>query len=158
MIIITAVIMILMIWAGPKFAHATTSQLSWYVQNCDLIRSIFFKQEQHEFLWDFTYEFVNRLQNTRPQVISNQTVAYLLHICRRCRPECLWSTWRTFHRHYSPHPHRLSQSHQNVRSLHRTHTALWLPWSSPKITIYSLEYEIELFMWKILILCTLNYC
>ena len=35
--IITTLIMILMIQSGYKFAHVTTAQLLWHVQNCDLI-------------------------------------------------------------------------------------------------------------------------
>ena len=34
--------MILLIRSGPNFAHVTTAQLSWLVQNCDLIWSLIF--------------------------------------------------------------------------------------------------------------------
>ena len=34
--------MILMNRSGHNFAHATTAQLSWHVQNCDLIYKLFF--------------------------------------------------------------------------------------------------------------------
>ena len=46
--IISAIIMILMIKFGHNFAHVTTALLSWHVQHCDLIWSLFFKQKKHE--------------------------------------------------------------------------------------------------------------
>ena len=55
--------MTLMVQSVHKFAHATTAQLSWHVQNCDLIRSLFFKQEQAEYLQDFNYELINPVCN-----------------------------------------------------------------------------------------------
>ena len=45
-----ASILILLIHSGHNFAHVTTAQLLWHVQNYDLIRSLFFMQEQHIFL------------------------------------------------------------------------------------------------------------
>ena len=41
--IIILVIMILIIQSGHNFAHVTTAQLLWHVQNCDLIESLFLK-------------------------------------------------------------------------------------------------------------------
>ena len=41
--IIHARITILIIQSGYKFAHVTTAQLSWHVQNCDLIWLLIFK-------------------------------------------------------------------------------------------------------------------
>ena len=39
----------LMIKSGHNFAHAMTAELSWHVQNSDLIIQLFFIQEQHAF-------------------------------------------------------------------------------------------------------------
>ena len=49
------------IHSGHNFAHATTAQLSWHVQNWDLIGSLFFKLEHHEVLWDSGYELIDSL-------------------------------------------------------------------------------------------------
>ena len=49
--------------SGHKFAHATTAQLSWHVQNCDLISWLFFAQEQYVFWRDLNYELKNPLWN-----------------------------------------------------------------------------------------------
>ena len=51
--------MILMIQSDCNFAHVTTAQLSWHVQNCDLIWSLFFKSEQQK----FSRELGNDLNN-----------------------------------------------------------------------------------------------
>ena len=40
--ILLAIILILMIQSGHNFAHVMTVKLSWHVQNCDLITSLFF--------------------------------------------------------------------------------------------------------------------
>ena len=40
-------ILIVIIKACHNFARAVTAELSWHVQNCDLIESLFFKQELH---------------------------------------------------------------------------------------------------------------
>ena len=40
----------LMIQSGHKFAHVTTAQLSWHVQNWDLIESLDFNTE-HVFVF-----------------------------------------------------------------------------------------------------------
>ena len=58
-----AVIFILIIQSGYNYAHATTAQLSWHVQNCDLIWSIFAKSEQHRFLRDLDCVLMNALWN-----------------------------------------------------------------------------------------------
>ena len=50
---------IMMIQSGQNFAHATTAQLSWHVQNCDLIRSLESPLKVKEILWDFNYELIN---------------------------------------------------------------------------------------------------
>ena len=61
--IVLTVIIILAIQSGHTFEHVMTAQLSWHVQNCDLITSTFFKQEQHEFLQDLDNELINLLRN-----------------------------------------------------------------------------------------------
>ena len=45
-----AVIIIVMTGSGHKFAHVTTAQLSWHVQNYGLIGSLFFMSKQNDFL------------------------------------------------------------------------------------------------------------
>ena len=57
------IIIILMIQSVHKFAHAMTAELSWHVQNYDQITSLFFMQEQHVFLKDLNFEFINCLWN-----------------------------------------------------------------------------------------------
>ena len=42
-----------MIQSGHNFAHVMTVELSWHVQNCALLWSLFFKKAQHEFLTRF---------------------------------------------------------------------------------------------------------
>ena len=59
--ILLVVLMILMIQWGHKFAHVTTAQLSWHVQNYDLIGSLFVKEEQHEFSQDLHHKLINPL-------------------------------------------------------------------------------------------------
>ena len=49
--IIFAVIFLLTIQSGHKFAHVTTAQLSWHVQNCELIRPIYFVYEEDFFFF-----------------------------------------------------------------------------------------------------------
>ena len=44
------------------FAHATTAQLSWHVQNCDLIASLEWKLYQNEFSRDFSKELINHCE------------------------------------------------------------------------------------------------
>ena len=42
-------ISLIMIQSGNNFAHAMTAELSWHVQNSDLIIQLLFIQEQHVF-------------------------------------------------------------------------------------------------------------
>ena len=44
-----------MIQSCNIFAQAMTAELSWHVQNCDLIGALFFMKEEHVLLqyWDF---------------------------------------------------------------------------------------------------------
>ena len=54
---ICALISMLMIQSVHNFAHVTTALMSWYVQTCELIRSLFFTlQEQHNYynIWIIT--------------------------------------------------------------------------------------------------------
>ena len=37
-----SILLFILMLSGNNFAHVTTAQLSWHVQNCDLIRSLFF--------------------------------------------------------------------------------------------------------------------
>ena len=50
--------LILKIQSGRKFAHATTAELSWHVQNCDLILSLFPIWEQDTILENLDYELI----------------------------------------------------------------------------------------------------
>ena len=52
-------ILIIIILSGHNFARAMTALLSWHVQNCDLIWSIVFLQEQYKYLRDLDYELIN---------------------------------------------------------------------------------------------------
>ena len=45
----------IMIQSGHDFAHVTTAELSWHVQNCDLIGLLLLQLEQKEFWWDFRH-------------------------------------------------------------------------------------------------------
>ena len=38
-----------------QLAHVTTAELSWHVQNCDLIGSLFFFKGQDVFSWNLDY-------------------------------------------------------------------------------------------------------
>ena len=49
------------------FAHVTTAQLSWHVQNCDLSWSLFFKLERSVILQNLKHGLINSLWN-EPQV------------------------------------------------------------------------------------------
>ena len=57
--ILHALRFIIMIRSGHNFAHATTAQLLWHVQNCVLIGSLCFTWEQHIFFKNLDYELVN---------------------------------------------------------------------------------------------------
>ena len=87
-----ALIVILMIWSGQNFAHATTAhwaQLSWHVQNVDLISALLFIQQQHVILQDLDYEIINSLWNasqmegkqghyrSRPSTLSIINIAHI---------------------------------------------------------------------------------
>ena len=48
-----------MIQSGHNFAHAMTAQLSWHVQNCDLIGWLESKLWQKKFAQKFRYELIN---------------------------------------------------------------------------------------------------
>ena len=47
-----------MIQSGYNFAHVTTAQLSWHVQNCDLIGSLESELKQKRFSQNLNYEFI----------------------------------------------------------------------------------------------------
>ena len=49
--------------SGQKFAHDTTAKLSWHVQNCDLMWSLFFAQEQSKFSQYLDDRIINRFRN-----------------------------------------------------------------------------------------------
>ena len=67
----------MMIQSGHNFAHATTAQLSWQVQNFDLIGP----EEgwkQKEFLKDLDYKHKNSLKNWLPGLlIIQQRIVYM---------------------------------------------------------------------------------
>ena len=44
--------------SGHNFAHAMTVELSWHVQNCDLISYLFFMYDQEVFFQDYSHELV----------------------------------------------------------------------------------------------------
>ena len=54
-----ALILSYMIRLDHNFAHDTTAELSWHVQNCDLIGSFFLKKQQHLFLQDLDNELIS---------------------------------------------------------------------------------------------------
>ena len=74
--ILFALIMILMIQSGNKFANAMTAELSWHMQNCDLVWSLFSVPEQRKFLRDLDYElknhWCNRSQDTWYPILHYQ--------------------------------------------------------------------------------------
>ena len=49
----------IIIQSSHNFAHAMTAELSWHVQNCNLIGSLEWKLEQIKFSQDFNYELMN---------------------------------------------------------------------------------------------------
>ena len=57
--ILFVVVGIFLIQSDHKFAHVMTAQLSWLVQNCDLLKLLFFKLKKQIFLWDLNYEAMN---------------------------------------------------------------------------------------------------
>ena len=52
-----------MIQSVHNFAHATTAELSWHVQNCERIGPSFFSEGQVVFIQDLDWELMNRLWN-----------------------------------------------------------------------------------------------
>ena len=51
-----ALVWLIMIQSVDNFAHVTTAELSWYVQNCDLIGSLESKLEHKGYWQDVDYE------------------------------------------------------------------------------------------------------
>ena len=47
--------------SGHKFAHVMTAELSWHVQNCDLIGYLFDMKVQNIIFEDFEHEFISLL-------------------------------------------------------------------------------------------------
>ena len=45
-----ALILIVMVWSSHNFSHVTTAELSWHVQNCELIRPYFYARARRIFL------------------------------------------------------------------------------------------------------------
>ena len=60
---IFALVLILMVKSDHNFAHVTTAELSWHVQNCDMLWSLSFKSKQPKYLWDINHELINSLLN-----------------------------------------------------------------------------------------------
>ena len=75
--------LIVMIRSGHNFAHVTTAELSWHVQNCDKIRLSSYMQNQCLFWQDLNYELkpvkwlpgVGHLSHSGEQFITSQVVA-----------------------------------------------------------------------------------
>ena len=65
----------IMIQSGHNYAHAMTAELSWHVQNCDLLGSIELKSEQKEFSRNSNYHLMNCLWNG-PEVIMRHGIVY----------------------------------------------------------------------------------
>ena len=65
---------ILMIISGENFSHVPTAELLWHVQNCDMIRSISFTQEQYIFSHDLGDELINWFWN-----VSQTLTLYMLN-------------------------------------------------------------------------------
>ena len=61
--ILFVTISILMGWSCHNFAHATTAQLLWHVQNCDLIGPLYFLHKSYVFSQDLDCELINPLRN-----------------------------------------------------------------------------------------------
>ena len=60
----------IMISSGHTFAHGTTAQLSWHVQNCDLVGSPLSKLEQNDFSQD---SVASSLNNSSVQATITQS-------------------------------------------------------------------------------------
>ena len=66
--------------SGHNFAHAMTAELSWHVQNCDLIQSLGSKQEQKQILQILNYKLINASWNgpeDGPDVMAEVISSYL---------------------------------------------------------------------------------
>ena len=64
--------------SGHNFAHATTAELLWHVQNCDLIKLPEIKLKQNAGSQDLDYELTNYLWNGS-QVIPVEGNSGILH-------------------------------------------------------------------------------
>ena len=53
----------MIVWSGHNFAHATTAELSWHVQICDLIVSKELELEKKLFRQNFSYELISDMSN-----------------------------------------------------------------------------------------------
>ena len=60
----------IIIQTGHKFAHATTAELLWHVQNCNLIGSLELKLEQIKVLQDLNYKLVSFKIKLQDQVVK----------------------------------------------------------------------------------------
>ena len=60
--IVFDILLIFMMQPGLNFAHVTTAQLSWHVQNLDLVGSSFLQKARH-ILQDLEYVLINYLWN-----------------------------------------------------------------------------------------------
>ena len=63
-------ILIVIIQWVHNFAHATTAELPWHVQNCILIRSLCVAQKQPVILRDLDHELISYLWNGSVHVTS----------------------------------------------------------------------------------------
>ena len=73
----------IIIRSGHNFVYAMTAQLSWHMQNCDLIGSLESKLEQNKFAQDFSYELINSLWN-------GPLVAYQIVISKKALTQALF--------------------------------------------------------------------
>ena len=84
------------IQSGHKFAHATTAQLSWHVQNCDLILQLFFITEQQVSLWylsfwarkPFVEEAPDEMRGTWGQYLYSVNTDALMSVSLRQTSNC----------------------------------------------------------------------
>ena len=54
---------LIMFWSCHNFAHATTAQLSWHVQNCDMIGASKYQLEEKELSQNLNYELIKHWWN-----------------------------------------------------------------------------------------------
>ena len=75
-----------MMQSDHNFAHGKTAELSWHVQNCDVIELSKSKLEEKKFLKDFNYELINQMW-IGTQSISEPAQIYVNfyqeHLCMR---------------------------------------------------------------------------